>query len=51
MEEMEVRYTVRLDNGRIAYLAKYECDECGWRDNDETFFYDKGGKRVCSLHR
>jgi len=27
-----------------------ECAECGWLDNDPTFFYQVEGKFYCSLH-
>ena len=49
--ELYTRYTVKLNDGRIEYVADYSCDECGWVDNDRSFFYEKNGKLYCSLHK
>jgi hypothetical protein len=50
MSEWITHYTVRLENGRIAYMGENECYECGWVSNDETFFYERDGRKYCSLH-
>ena len=49
MREWETAYIVRLDNGRITYINK--CWECGWSDDDDSFFTVINGKPLCSLHR
>jgi hypothetical protein len=51
MSEFITRYTVRLDGGKITYLGANECQECGYIDNDSSFFYEKEGKLFCSLHK
>lgn len=48
---MKVSYTVNLDRGRITYKGDYQCYECGWVDNDRTFFYERTGQMYCSLHK
>ena len=49
---MKVAYTVRLDKGKITYMADYKCAECGWVNNDRSFFYEREGESnlYCSLH-
>ena len=27
-----------------------KCFECGWFDNDKSFFYEREGEQYCSLH-
>ena len=44
------RYSVRLDSGSIFYIAKNECAECGWVDNDLSYFTEIDNKLYCSLH-
>jgi len=51
MSEFITRYTVRLDGGKITYIGANECQECGYVDNDSSFFYEKEGKLFCSLHK
>ena len=51
MTELYTRYTVRLDKGKIEYIADYSCKECGWVDNDSSFFYEKNNELYCSLHK
>ena len=48
---MLTRYAVRLHNGSIEYIATYKCAECGWVDNDPSFFWYYAGKNYCSLHK
>jgi hypothetical protein len=45
------RYTVILDKGKITYKGSYQCYECGWVDNDRTFFYERENELYCSLHK
>jgi hypothetical protein len=51
MNDMYVSYTVKLNNGKISYEADYSCKECGWVDNDRSFFYEKNNELYCSLHK
>jgi hypothetical protein len=51
MSDFATRYTVRLDGRKITYLGANECQECGYVDNDSSFFYEKEGKLFCSLHK
>jgi hypothetical protein len=48
---MNYNYTVKLDNRRVTYVADYQCEYCGWVDNDRSFFYETDGKLYCSLHK
>ena len=48
--KMIVNYTVKLENNSIRYIADNECIECGYVDNDKSFFYAHHGKLYCSLH-
>jgi len=48
---MKTRYTVRLDNGAIHYIGNYKCAECGWVDNDISFFTEREDNLYCSLHK
>lgn len=50
MMKMIVNYTVKLENNSIQYIADNECFECGYVDNDKSFFYVHHGKLYCSLH-
>lgn len=43
-------YTVTLDNNGITYTARNKCAECGWVDNDPSFFTERDGELYCSLH-
>ena len=33
------------------YTGCFECDTCGWVDDDESFFYKMGERIACSLHK
>ena len=47
---MEHSYKVRLDNGRIEYVADYACKKCRSASNDKDFFTEIEGELYCSLH-
>jgi hypothetical protein len=51
MTDLYTRYTVRLTGGKVEYIADYSCKECGWVDNDRSFFYEKDNELYCSLHK
>lgn len=44
-------YTVRLSGVGIQYLADYSCANCGYADDDRSFFYEVEGSLYCSLHK
>jgi exopolyphosphatase/pppGpp-phosphohydrolase len=48
---MQHSYKVRLDNGRIEYIADYACKECRYASNDKDFFTEIEGELYCSLHK
>ena len=48
---MNYNYTVKLENKKVTYAADYQCEYCGWVDNDRSFFYETDGKLYCSLHK
>jgi hypothetical protein len=51
MSDFITRYTVRLDGRKITYLGANKCQECGYVDDDASFFYEREGKSYCSLHK
>ncbi len=50
MRVMQHSYKVRLDSGRIEYIADYACKECRYASNDKDFFTEIEGELYCSLH-
>lgn len=48
---MKYSYEVKLDNGRIEYIADYACKECRYASNDRDFFTKVEGELYCSLHK
>jgi hypothetical protein len=47
---METRYTVNISGNKISYSGMYECEYCGYVDNDMTMFTNINEKLYCSLH-
>lgn len=44
-------YTVKISGEGIQYLADYSCANCGYADDDRSFFYKVKGSLYCSLHK
>lgn len=48
---MQYSYKVKLDSGRIEYIADYACKECRYASNDKDYFTEIEGELYCSLHK